>query len=82
MEANVTEIRQNFASYLAQIQAGEEITITQHGKPVARLVPAVDEKARKKADAEAYFAKLRETVALGDIESPIDVEWDAEHGHL
>jgi prevent-host-death family protein len=82
MEAKVTEVRQNFAAYLVQVQAGEEITLTQHGRPVAKLVPATDEKARKKAEAEAYLAKLRETVVLGDIESPLDVEWDAEHGRM
>lgn len=82
MEANVTEVRQNLASYLVKVQSGEEVAITLHGKVVAKLVPAVDEKARKRAEAEAYLAKLRETVVLGDIESPIDVEWDAEHGRM
>lgn len=82
MEAKVTEVRQNLATYLAHVQSGEEIEITQHGKVVARLVPATDEKARRMAEAEVYLAKLRETAVLGDVLSPIDVEWDAEHGRL
>jgi prevent-host-death family protein len=30
-----------FAQLLERVAAGEEITITQHGHPIARLVPAV-----------------------------------------
>ena len=37
--ATAGEIQKNFAKILKQINAGEEITITKRGKPVARLVP-------------------------------------------
>lgn len=35
----VRELRQNASKYLAQVEAGEEVRITNHGRLVARLVP-------------------------------------------
>jgi prevent-host-death family protein len=40
MDVSVTDLRANLASWIAQVQQGEEVTITDHGTPVARLVPA------------------------------------------
>lgn len=34
------EAKTRFAQLLERVAAGEEITITRHGHPVARLVPA------------------------------------------
>ena len=36
--ASVGEIQKNFAKVLQRIRAGEEITVTRRGKPVARIV--------------------------------------------
>lgn len=36
--ATVGEIQKNFARILKSINAGEEITITKRGKPVAKIV--------------------------------------------
>ena len=33
------EAETHFSELLEKVQAGEEITITKHGQPVARLVP-------------------------------------------
>lgn len=50
----------------------EEIIITKRGKPVARLVP-VEQKP-----APDPFGCMKGTAEiLGDIISPIDVEWEA-----
>lgn len=50
----------------------EEITITKHGKPVARLVAYEPE-------AADIFGYMRGSVTgYGDIISPIDVEWEAD----
>ncbi|UCF92137.1 MAG: type II toxin-antitoxin system prevent-host-death family antitoxin [Desulfobacterales bacterium] len=35
--ATVGEIQKNFGKILKQIKAGEEITVTKRGKPVARI---------------------------------------------
>lgn len=50
---------------------GQEIVITKHGLPVARLAP-VD------GDRPSLFGCMRGSMTiLGDIISPIDVEWEA-----
>ena len=40
MDVSVTELRANLASFLDQVKGGEELTITDRGEPIARLVPA------------------------------------------
>lgn len=37
--ATVRDLRNHYTSLLSWISAGEEIVITQRGKPVARLIP-------------------------------------------
>lgn len=36
---NVYEAKTQLSKLLAQVEAGDEIVIARHGKPVARLVP-------------------------------------------
>jgi prevent-host-death family protein len=36
----VRELRQNLSKYLARVRAGENLTVTERGAVVARLVPA------------------------------------------
>ncbi|MEI6675616.1 MAG: type II toxin-antitoxin system prevent-host-death family antitoxin [Verrucomicrobiota bacterium] len=38
--ATVSDLRNHYTSLLGWISAGEQIVITQRGKPVARLIPA------------------------------------------
>ena len=38
MKVNVHEAKTNLSRLLAQVEAGEEVTIARNGKPVARLV--------------------------------------------
>jgi prevent-host-death family protein len=38
-EAGIREARQNLSALLEEVRKGREITITDRGKPVARLVP-------------------------------------------
>jgi prevent-host-death family protein len=38
-QVNVYEAKAQFSKLLAQVEAGDEIVIARHGKPVARLVP-------------------------------------------
>ncbi len=51
----------------------EPVVVTKHGKPVCQLVPY-------KPKPKTLFGVSKETIAVkGDIISPIDVEWEAEH---
>ena len=53
-------------------EGGGEIVITKNGKPVSRLVP-YRQRPRSFFGADRGRMKI-----LGDIISPIDVEWEAE----
>jgi prevent-host-death family protein len=62
----VVEAKSRFSALLAEVEAGEEIAVTRHGKVVARLVP---DRPRVAADV------FRDFWAEGDIdlEAPTDV---------
>jgi len=52
----------------------EEIIITKHGKPVAKLVPYYE-----KTDSTPVYGYLKESVAYyGDITKPTGEQWHAE----
>lgn len=77
---NVTELRQHLPDYLRQVQQGEEIAITLHGKTIARLVPDKPESQREAALKR--LEALRGTVIVGDILAPLDEEWTGDVDHL
>ena len=53
-------------------KSGKEIVITKNGRPTARLVPY------RKRFRDWFGADRGSIEILGDIISPIDVEWEAE----
>ncbi len=77
---NVTELRQHLPDYLKQVQQGEEIAITLHGKTIARIVP--DHNESKRETALKRLEALRGTVIVGDILAPLDEEWTGDAGNL
>ena len=59
MEASVRELKAHLSEYLRQIAAGEEVVVTSHGKPVARLTSVVTApKTQEEIEAEA-IARLQ-----------------------
>ena len=58
------EANQAFSRIIREVEAGEEITITRRGRPVARLVPVSGERVLT-AEQEAALARLRETMEKG-----------------
>jgi prevent-host-death family protein len=59
----VRELRQNLSRYLARVKEGEDLIVTEHGREVARLVPA---------DAGAYAdlaARFGATVPVEPLET-------------
>lgn len=77
---NVTELRQHLPNYLKQVQQGEEIVITSHGKILARLVP--DKQESEREAALKRLEALRGTVIVGDIMAPLDEEWTGDVNNL
>lgn len=39
MDVGVRELRDNLSRHLAAVREGRTITVTDHGRPVARMVP-------------------------------------------
>ena len=39
IQVGIAELKARLSEYLARVQDGEEIVVTDHGRPVARLVP-------------------------------------------
>jgi prevent-host-death family protein len=40
-EAGIRELRDHFSQYLDRVRAGEELTVTDRGTAIARLLPIV-----------------------------------------
>jgi prevent-host-death family protein len=61
------EAKTHLSSLLDRAAAGEEIVITKHGKPVARLIGAqVADQARAR-DAVEMLKTLRKSTTLGGL---------------
>jgi prevent-host-death family protein len=70
MNMSIAEAKSQFSQVVDRAEAGEEITITRHGKPVARVVPIVTEHDRDRAKkAFERMRRLREETGatLGDL---------------
>ncbi len=74
----IFEAKARFSELLAAVQAGEEVSITKHGKPVVRMVAVLPDTATsqaRQARVQAAFrrlAELREGFVLeGDIKEII-----------
>lgn len=47
IQMTATEVKAKILALLDEVAAGQEVEITKHGRPVARLVPAVGPHALK-----------------------------------
>lgn len=52
----IYDARAKLSELIERVQSGEEVILTRHGEPVARLVP---EKRRRKGAAAATVARIR-----------------------
>lgn len=50
------EAKTHLSELLARVEGGEEVTITKHGRPVARLVPVSQSPSNR--DWSAFWAKV------------------------
>jgi prevent-host-death family protein len=72
--AGIREARQDLSSLVAEVRKGREIVLTEHGRPVARLVPF-----REEAPV-AFRCHRRFRSALGRLEVSLSaaIEEDRE----
>jgi prevent-host-death family protein len=52
------DAKTHFSELLERVESGEEITITKHGHPVARLVPV--KKTQTREERRAAIEKIKE----------------------
>ena len=57
----VNEVREHLARYLTEAESGEEIVVTRHAKPVAKIVPY---ESRKSQAALPNLALHRKQISL------------------
>jgi prevent-host-death family protein len=55
----VSEAKTRLSSLLEQAERGQEITITKHGRAVARLMPVAGVSRERLADAVAQLKRFR-----------------------
>jgi prevent-host-death family protein len=65
-QVNVTELRRNLPSYLAQVRRGQRVRVTSRGKVIAELAPC-----RGSAD-EAAAARARLRGSVLEYEGPFE----------
>ncbi len=74
LQVGVSKLRANLMEFLRKAQHGREIAVTSHGRVVARISPPPDstEQARK------TLLNLRSKAKVGNVLSPVDVDWKAQ----
>lgn len=53
-----TEANQRFSELLREVSAGDTITITSHGKPVAEMAPPKPKKRLTKEEMKAFWERM------------------------
>jgi prevent-host-death family protein len=75
----IATFKDRVSEFVAAASRGEEIIITRHGKPEARLVPtqeAIEERRRRAVEAFARMAESRERMRAEGRTVSVD-EWVA-----
>ncbi|MDY0136243.1 MAG: type II toxin-antitoxin system prevent-host-death family antitoxin [Thiomicrospira sp.] len=81
MNVSVSEFRQHLPLYLKQVQQGEEITIANRGKVIARLVP--NDQQNKQQLALDKLIALRGQITVQDVVNTQDLEnWNHDEDNL
>ena len=79
-EVQATEAKTHLAQLLSEVEHGETIVITRHGKPIAHLVPAEAQKRATRRAAVERFEAWRAT--WKGIDMSLEEILDARHeGH-
>jgi prevent-host-death family protein len=68
------EAKTHLSSLLEQVERGEEITITRHGKAVARLVPLRAVDRGRLEDTVARLKAFRRGRRLGEVSAKALIE--------
>ncbi len=64
----VFQAKARLSELIDQVLKGSEVTITRHGNPVARLVPAKAEAEVDRSEAVAALRKFSKAIKVGRID--------------
>ena len=67
LEVALFEAKNKLSGLLDEVATGKQVTITRHGKAVARLVPAYDFDRAKAKQAAKTLLEVRKGVTLGGL---------------
>jgi prevent-host-death family protein len=56
---SATDANRRFSELLRTVKTGRSVVVTSHGKPVARIVPVVEDERATEGARSALFARLR-----------------------
>ena len=61
------DAKTHLSSLLDKVEAGEQVLITRHGKPVARLIPEVQTLSSQRDNTVRQLMELRGGARLGGL---------------
>jgi prevent-host-death family protein len=67
-QIQASQAKAQFAELLDQVERGETVVITRHGRPIARLVREDDERRADALRAMAEIKELRKTAGRATVE--------------
>lgn len=74
----VNEVREQLAKYLTEAERGEEVVITRHNKPIAKLVNYEEPKKPKFPDMEEFRNNLN--VKGSVLSTLLEMRKEERHG--
>lgn len=73
----IRDLRDNLSRHLEKVRLGVEVTVTDHGKPVARLVPYDGRTKFERMIAEGKITPAKEP--KGKLPPPLKIEGGLSH---
>jgi len=70
----ISDFRQEIAYYLDKVKKGESLVLTNHGNKIALISPTQD----SQSTAVEQLKQIRESARVGDVTSPIGVDWKVQ----
>jgi prevent-host-death family protein len=74
MNVGIRDLRAGLSRYVARVKEGEEIVVTEHGKPVAKLVPLNGERKIDRLIREGVVIPARSRTDW--LPEPIEADGD------
>jgi prevent-host-death family protein len=66
MEVGVRELKQKLSSYLDAAERGDEVIVTERGRPKVRIVPVSDRGSLQRGVDEGWIRPARRDATVGN----------------